>query len=70
MFFGGLLGTPLVGILGQGFIWGRFLGARFWGCIMGIPGAELGVCIGAHFGGLFECTFGGILRSCFMDFHI
>ena len=28
-YFGGLFGAPLVGLLGQGFIWGPFWGARF-----------------------------------------
>ena len=67
--FWDLLGNPLVGILGQGLIWGPIWGARFWSCIMGIPGANLGVYIGAHLGailgvfwGLFEVTLFGVLH--------
>ena len=36
---------------------------------MGIPGADLGVYIGAYFGGRFVCILGAFLRSCFIEFY-
>ena len=56
-------------LLGQGFIWGPYWGARSSGCIMGIPGADMVVYTGAYFGGLYGYIFEAFSRSSFMEFY-
>ena len=52
--------TPIGGPSWAGAHLGAFQGGPFLGCIMGTPGANFGVYIGANFGGLFEVMLYGV----------